>query len=155
MSSNMIKGLASWAHLTTPNTKWEEDRYEITLEVDAEAYNKYSAKVDTGHSYKDGKYLIKFNSPANKQDGTPAPRPILVDADARPSNANVGNGSEVFVKFRTFTYTRGRAQGKTRSFLEGVQVITLVEYTPDGDGDGATGDFGFQPIAPASPHAVQ
>ena len=153
MSSNMIKGKASWAHLTTPNTKWEEDRYEISLEVDADTYNKYSAMVNTGHSYKDGKYMIRFNSPAKKNDGTPEARPILVDADARPSNANVGNGSEVFVKFRTFTYTRGRAQGKTRSYLEGVQIINLVEYTPEGDGDGATGTIGFSPIEAASPHA--
>ena len=35
MSSNMIKGIASWAHLSTPNTKWEEDRYEISLEVES------------------------------------------------------------------------------------------------------------------------
>jgi len=154
MTSKMIKGIASWAHLTTPNTKWETDKYEITLEVDADTYNKYSATVDIGHSYKDGKYIIKFNLPANKPDGSPEARPILVDADARPSNVNVGNGSEVYVKFRTFTYTRGRAQGKTRSYLEGVQIINLVEYTPDGDGDGATGSMGFEPLAPASPHAA-
>lgn len=150
----MIKGLASWAFLTKPNDRWEEDRYEITLEVTAEVYNKFSATVSFGHSFKDGKYFIKLHSPAKKADGSEAPKPILVDANASPSNVLVGNGSEVYAKFRTFTYERGRAAGKTRAYLEGVQIVNLVEYVPSGDdeGEGATGTVGFEPIL-ASPHA--
>ena len=152
--NNMIKGLASWAFLTTPNTKWEEDRYEITIEVDANTYQTFTNEVDFGTSFKDGKYFIKFHCPAKKQDGSPAAPPIFVDAQAAPTNVILGNGSEVYVKYRKFTYTRGRSQGKTRTYLEGVQIINLVPYTPDGDGDSgaAPTSVGFAPIAPASPH---
>lgn len=143
--SNMIRGIASWAFLTVPNTKWEEPRFELTLEVSKEIYDDYTKLVSFGHSIKDGKYLIKLHTPALDKLGNPEPPPELVDAAAQPTAALVGNGSEVIAKYRTFTYTKGRAIGKTRSFLEGIQIVKLVEYVPEG------GTSGFTPCSP-SPH---
>lgn len=150
----MLKGKASWAYLTKANEKWEQPRYEITLDVDANTYNAFDEEVDFGATYAKGKYTIKLNCPAKKADGTDAPKPLFVDQNASPTNVLLGNGSEVYVKYRTFKYTRGRSEGKTRAYLEGVQIVNLVPYEAEDNEDGADAptSVGFEPLTPESPH---
>ena len=155
--SFMIKGKAQWAFVNSPNTRFPEShRYEITLEVDKNIYDDYTSRVAFGSKYDDGKYKIRIDTPLNKPDGSVNPPPVCVDADAAPYTGLIGNGSEVLVKYRTFTYTRGQQKGKTRAYLEGVQIAELVTYTPDADGDTEEADGGgevnFAPLTSKSPH---
>lgn len=131
----MIKGKAKWAHVQKPNTKFEYDRWEITIEVDFDTYERYTSEVNFGHKETDnGTYEIRLEMPTHQASGAPNKPPLVVDKKAKPMTDLIGNGSEVLVKYRTFFYEKGRQKGKTRAYLLGVQVVDLVEYTED-DGE--------------------
>lgn len=147
-----IRGKAHWAFLTKPNTKWEKHRFEVTLEVDEKTFNEYTQKVKFGCNYKDGKFLIKIEKPLVKYDGTNDTPPVLVDANAQPTDVIVGNGSEVIVKYHLFEYTRGNHAGKSRAYLDGVQIVELIPYEPkEGESTAPATEVSFEPLVATSP----
>ena len=160
--SFIIKGKASWAFIQKPNTKWDDQhRYEITLTVEKNIYDDFKSRVDFGGKYYNDEFQVNINTPTQIKgvDVENVTVPVCVDADAAPFTGLIGNGSEVLVKYRTFTYTRGQHKGKTRAYLEGVQIAELVPYeasdSNDEDGSGSSDDGGkieFAPLKPTSPH---
>ena len=128
-----IEGKAMWANITTPNTRFGDPKYQITVLTDqATAEELESAGLS---QVRDRAGNLKYEEPAfsfsRKVEvaGRVNSAPILVDADGNKLDATVGNGSEVKVKIKPYS-------GKYGTFAEliAVKVNNLVEYS-EGDSD--------------------
>ena len=128
---SIVKGKAMWAAVQYPNTTFEPT-YCIDLVVDkktAELLKKEGLKIKE----KDGDLLVKFKRKVVRADGQKNKPPIVVDAQKKPFDGLIGNGSDVKVQFRTYTYNNRFGEG-TGADLQAVQILKLVEF------GGATGD---------------
>jgi len=128
-----IEGKAMWANITTPNTRFGDPKYQITVLTDqATAEELESAGLS---QVRDRAGNLKYEEPAfsfsRKVEvaGRVNSAPMLVDADGNKLDATVGNGSEVKVKIKPYS-------GKYGTFAEliAVKVNNLVEYS-EGDSD--------------------
>ena len=122
-----IEGKAMWANITTPNTRFGDPKYQITVLTDqATAEELESAGLS---QVRDRAGNLKYEEPAfsfsRKVEvaGRVNSAPMLVDADGNKLDATVGNGSEVKVKIKPYS-------GKYGTFAEliAVKVDNLVEY---------------------------
>ena len=133
---SVISGDAYWAHVITPNTKFNPDG-EWSIEVcNLNAKNKKVAEAD-GLTIKNkgderGDF-VTLKQYARTKDGTP--RAISVKDSQRnafPSDKRVGNGSKVNVSYFPKEYTV--YGGGVKGYLNAVQVTDLVEYSMDDSG---------------------
>jgi|TARA_R110002020_G_scaffold403255_1_gene613351 hypothetical protein len=130
---SVISGDAYWAHIITPNTKFNPDG-EWSIEVcNLDKDNKKVAEAD-GLTIKNkgderGDF-VTLKQYARTKDGMP--RAISVKDSNRntfPSDKRVGNGSKVNASYFPKEYTV--YGGGVKGYLNAVQVIDLVEYKTD------------------------
>ena len=124
------QGIAYWASVRTPNTKFEPC-YTVDLVVSDEVANDFESR---GFRVKDltvndevvGR-SINFKRKVNGPNGMVRKAPLLMDADKVPMDENVGNGSKVRVQYNEYS-----GEGKFGPYvgldLQAVQVVDLIEY---------------------------
>ena len=130
---SVISGEAYWAHVITPNTKFNPDG-EWSKEVcNLDAKNKKIAEGD-GLTIKnkddDRGDFVTLKQYARTKDGSP--RKISVKDSQRnpfPNDKLIGNGSKVNVSYFPKEYTV--YGGGVKGYLNAVQVVDLVEYKTD------------------------
>jgi hypothetical protein len=130
---SIISGEAYWAHVITPNTKFNPDG-EWSVEVcNLDDANRKIAEVD-GLTIKnkgdDRGDFVTLKQYARSKDGTF--RPMSVKDSERnpfPSDKRVGNGSKINASYFPKEYTQ--YGGGVKGYLNGIQVVELVEYTTD------------------------
>jgi len=130
---SVISGEAYWAHVITPNTKFNPDG-EWSIEVcNLDKENKNIAETD-GLTIKNkgderGDF-VTLKQYARTKDGMP--RAIAVKDSNRnifPADKRVGNGSKVNVSYFPKEYTV--YGGGVKGYLNAVQVTDLIEYKMD------------------------
>ena len=130
---SIISGDAYWAHVITPNTKFNPDG-EWSIEVcNLNAANKKIAQAD-GLTIKNkdderGDF-VTLKQYARSKDGSFRPMSVK-DAERNPfpSNKRIGNGSKVNVSYYPKEYTV--YGGGVKGYLNGVQVVDLIEYNSE------------------------
>ena len=141
---SVISGDAYWAHVITPNTKFNPDG-EWSIEVcNLNAKNKKVAEAD-GLTIKNkgderGDF-VTLKQYARTKDGMPRsvevkdsnrsdfPRTKMVNG--REVQNRIGNGSKVNASYFPKEYSA--YGGGVKGYLLGVQVVDLVEYLGGGD----------------------
>ena len=76
--------------------------------------------------------LRKFKRKVKKANGEKNSQPQLVDADKKPLDKIVGNGSRVKVMYKPYEWNFKGKKGVGLD-LQAVQVLDLIEYTPKED----------------------
>ena len=130
------EGIAYWANVTTPNTKYEPV-YTVDLVVSNEAADDFQAR---GFRVKDlvvndenvGR-AITIKRKVNGPNGIVRKAPTLVDKNKVPIDDLVGNGSRVKVQYNEWEVSNKYGEFKGLDF-QAMQVIDLVSYKA-GDGD--------------------
>ena len=129
------EGIAYWASVTTPNTKFEPV-YTVDLVVSDEVANDfesrgYKVKEITMNDEVVGK-AITFKRKVNGPNGMVRQAPKLLDANKNPIDELVGNGSKVRVQYNEWETSNKYGDFKGVEF-QAMQVIDLVQYK-SGDG---------------------
>lgn len=141
-----IRGIANWASILVPNTKYEPV-YCIDLTINDDQAKELKKQGLKPKRNDDGDWVMKFKRKVYKKDGTPAPKPALVDAGNNPINVSVGNGSEVIVQYTIYEWSNNFGQGIGVD-LSGVQVVNLIEYKA-ADGSEFEPVEGYRSTSPA------
>ena len=126
------EGLAYWASVTTPNTRYEPV-YQVNLVVDQDTAEKYRAEGCSIRDMEEGPALV-IKRKVNGPNGMIRQAPKLFDADKKPLDELIGNGSKVKIQFNRYDWEYAGKTGKSLDF-QAMQVLELVEYegrTPDG-----------------------
>ena len=126
------EGLAYWASVTTPNTRYEPV-YQVNLVVDQDTAEKYRAEGCSIRDMEEGPALV-IKRKVNGPNGMIRQAPKLYDADKKPLDELIGNGSKVKIQFNPYDWEYAGKTGKSLDF-QAMQVLELVEYegrTPDG-----------------------
>lgn len=131
----IVEGTAYWASITRPNEKFEPMwRVDVALsDKDAEEFK--SKGVNLKESVIEDKTvnnLVTFKRKVSKANGDRNSQPTLVDAEKKPLDKIVGNGSKVKVMYKSYDWNY---KGKTGTGLDlqAVQVVDLIEYQPRED----------------------
>jgi hypothetical protein len=141
----IINGVAYWASLQTPNTKFEPC-WCITVEVDA-ATSTTLQEAGLKPKMVDGKARYQFKRlTIDKKTNSPNPRPPQLNVDGVPFADNVGNGSLVTIQAFIKPWKWNGKSG-VKSELQGVKVMELVPFGEVKPDDGS--ELGMAP--PASP----
>jgi hypothetical protein len=128
-----VEGKAMWANITSPNTRFGDPKYQITILTDQDTADRLES---IGLSQvRDRAGNLKYEEPAFsfsrkvEAGGRVNSAPLLVDSEGNKLDVTVGNGSEVKVKIKPYS-------GKYGTFAEliAVKVNNLVEYS-EGDSD--------------------
>jgi hypothetical protein len=131
----IVEGTAYWASITRPNEKFEP-MWRIDLAVDdatASEFQKQGFSIgETTINDETIKNIIKFKRKVSKANGDKNQQPQLVDAEKKPLDKIVGNGSKVKVMYKSYDWNYKGKTGKGLD-LQAVQVLDLVEYTPNED----------------------
>jgi|TARA_R110000787_G_scaffold89609_4_gene189567 hypothetical protein len=143
--SHILSGVAYWASVINPNTKFDP-KWQIDVclsDKDAEyAEKKIGLIVKTGKDDNDerGKFVtIKRNCVSGK--GNDIPPPVIVDSQNQPWDGSlIGNGSKVNVKFKTYDWNYAGKSG-IGTDLQKVQVVDLVEYDDGDDFEAVDGGY--------------
>jgi len=133
----LVEGLAYWASVTTPNTKFEPV-YSVNLLVDDDIAKEFAKK---GHKIKqmDEGPSIVIKRKATDKKGNARPAPKLVDSNKQPITDLVGNGSKVKIQYHEWETSNQFGDFKGLDF-QAMQVLDLVPYG-DRTSDGA--EFGL------------
>ena len=131
----IIEGTAYWASLTRPNEKFEP-MWRIDLAVDSKDAEDFKGQgisvAETTVDEKTISNIIRFKRKVSKANGDKNTQPQLVDADKKPLEKIIGNGSRVKVMYKPYEWNFKGKKGKGLD-LQAVQVVDLVEYTPKED----------------------
>ena len=133
MSNRIISGTAFWAHVLTPNTRFDPDG-EWSIEIcNLDATNKKIAEGD-GLSIKnksdDRGDFVCLKQYARTRDGIPRGMPVKDSLrNPFPTEKRIGNGSKVNASYFPRAYKE--YGGGVKGCLLGVQVVDLVEYSGD------------------------
>lgn len=131
----IVEGKAYWASITRPNEKFEP-MWRVDLAVDdatASEFQKQGFTIgETTINDETIKNIIKFKRKVSKANGDRNQQPQLVDAEKKPLDKIVGNGSKVKVMYKSYDWNYKGKTGKGLD-LQAVQVLDLVEYTPKED----------------------
>ena len=121
----VVEGLAYWASVTSPNTKFDPV-YSVNLVVDEKTAKDFAAR---GHKIKqmDEGPSIVIKRKVTDRSGKSRPAPKLVDADKQPMDILIGNGSKVKVQYHEWETTNHYGEFKGLDF-QAMQVLELVEY---------------------------
>ena len=127
----ILNGIAKWASITTPNTKFEPV-YTVDLIVDQEIADDFAARGHKVKQHDEGPALV-IKRKVKGPNGMTRPAPRLLNTDKQEINVAVGNGSKVRVQFNEYS-----GEGKFGPYqgldLQAVQVTDLVEYkSADGE----------------------
>lgn len=128
----IVEGTAYWASVTRPNEKFEPMwRVDLALsDKDAEDFKKEGFNLkEIIVDDKPIKNVLIFKRKVSKANGEKNQQPQLVDAEKKPLDKIVGNGSKVKVMYKSFDWNYKGKTGKGLD-LQAVQVLDLVEYTP-------------------------
>ncbi len=125
----VVDGVAYWASITQPNTKFEP-KYTINLVVDEDIADTFRSKGYTVMDKEEGPTL-QIKRKVNGPNGMVREAPVLMDRSKNLIDCQVGNGSKVRVQYRPWEVNR---QGELFKGLElcKVQVVDLI---PFGDED--------------------
>ena len=132
---SVISGDAYWAHVITPNTKYNTEG-EWTIEVcNLDEVNKGIAEADGLKVKSDADHpekgdFVPLKQYARTKEGVF--RPMNVKDSQKnpfPTNERIGNGSKVKASY----YPRPYEQfgGGVKGNLQGVQVLDLIPYNVD------------------------
>lgn len=131
----IVEGKAYWASITRPNEKFEP-MWRLDLAVDDATASEFQKEgITIGETVVDNetiKNVIKFKRKVSKANGDKNQPPQLVDAEKKPLDKIVGNGSKVKVMYKSYDWNYKGKTGKGLD-LQAVQVLDLVEYTPKED----------------------
>ena len=123
-----VKGKSMYANITSPQTRYEPHKYNITVLTDSDTASKLEelglnqVRTRTGElKYEEPAFT--FSKRASRSDGSANTAPKLVDADGNPMDITVGNGSEVTVKIKPYKNDFGNF-----AELMAVKVDNLIEY---------------------------
>jgi len=124
------EGIAYWASVTTPNTKYEPV-YTVDLVVSDDVANDFEArgfktKEITMNEEVIGK-AITFKRKVNGPNGMVRQSPKLLDANKVPIDELVGNGSKVRVQYNEWETSNKYGDFKGLDF-QAMQVLDLVQY---------------------------
>ena len=130
------EGIAYWANVTTPNTRFEPV-YTVDLVVDDSTATNFESR---GFKVKDlvindekiGR-AITIKRKVNGPNGLVRNAPKLVDSNKNPIDDLVGNGSRVKVQYNEWEVENKFGTFKGLDF-QAMQVLDLVSYK-SGDGD--------------------
>ena len=127
----ILNGIAKWASITTPNTKFEPV-YTGDLIVDQKIADDFASRGHKVKQHDEGPALV-IKRKVNGPNGMTRPAPRLLNTDKQEINVAVGNGSKVRVQFNEYS-----GEGKFGPYqgldLQAVQVTDLVEYkSADGE----------------------
>ena len=138
----IIEGTAYWASLTRPNEKFEP-MWRIDLAVDSKSAEDFKGQgisvAETTVDEKTIPNIIRFKRKVQKANGDKNTQPQLVDAEKRPLDKIVGNGSRVKVMYKPYEWNFKGKKGVGLD-LHAVQVLDLIEYTPKEDFDVEAGN---------------
>ena len=131
----IVEGTAYWASITRPNEKFEPMwRVDVALsDKDAEEFKSKGVNLkESVIEDKSVKNLVTFKRKVSKANGDRNSQPTLVDAEKKPLDKIVGNGSKVKVLYKSYDWNY---KGKTGTGLDlqAVQVVDLIEYQPRED----------------------
>lgn len=125
-----LTGKTKWAKLKDPDMKYG-GHWTLDLYLDQQGLKNFNAanlelelrESDEGPFIK----LRRATTRVDKKRGelVKLSPPKLLDADNKPLNALVGNGSQVQCKLDVFPTVKGNGHR-----LEAVRVLELVEYKP-------------------------
>ena len=134
-----VKGKAMYAYITSPNIRWNPPhKYEITVLTDDETATRLEdigiqqTRTKQGQPRFDQPAFVFKKNSVKSTDNTPLPRPKLIDADGNALDTIIGNGSDVVVKVKPYSFNGG-----TYGELVAVKVENLVEYgeVPEDDNE--------------------
>ena len=124
------EGIAYWASVTTPNTKFEPV-YTVDLVVSDDVANDFEAKGYKVKEISQGDEVIgraiTFKRKVNGPNGMVRQAPKLLDANKNPIDELVGNGSKVKVQYSEWETSNKYGNFKGLDF-QAMQVIDLVQY---------------------------
>ena len=92
------EGVAYWASVTTPNTRFEP-KYTVNLVVDEETAQAFKDRGFTVKDMDEGPALI-IRRNVNGPNGMIRKAPKLFDRQKNLLDINIGNGSRVKVQFK-------------------------------------------------------
>ena len=123
-------GIAKWASITSPNTKWEP-QYCINLIVEDTIAEEFKSRGFPVKEFEDGLALV-MKRKVEGANGRTNETPKLYDKSKNEIDVSVGNGSKVRVQYKEWESNRN---GKTfKGFdLMAVQILDLVTYNGAGD----------------------
>ena len=127
----VLEGIANWASITTPNTRFEH-KYTIDVVLNDDKAQELRSQGYTIKDKDDGP-TITITRKVNGPNGMVRNPPTLMDAQKQTLDCLVGNGSKVKVQARPWDINRNGQDFKGLE-LQAVQVIDLVRYST-GDGD--------------------
>ena len=128
---SVYEGMAMWASITTPNTRFEP-KYTIDLVVDDETASQLKSEGYNVKDMEEGPTItIKRNVSGPNEMIRKAP--ALMDKNKNVLDCLVGNGSKVRVQAKPWKMNKN-GQAFQGLELQAVQVIDLVQYS-GGDGD--------------------
>jgi len=123
----VIQGRAHWCSVQAPNDKFPPPVYVVDLEVDES--NAATLRADgITVKEKDGLLFIKAKRKQFRKDGTLNTKPNCVDANKRPFEDLIGNGSLVNLQVNAFDWEFAGKKGRSLDFV-GIQVLDLVEFS--------------------------
>lgn len=129
-----------WCHLVQPDTEFQKSQWSVDMRLEEPmAKSLKEAGFNVRHTkdkkkFKEGDELYYFLKSYSKTATAKGPNkmPPTVDANAKPMDGNlVGNGSKCNIKVWA-KYVDVNGETHLPAYLNGVQVIELVEYTQDG-----------------------
>lgn len=140
-----VSGIAYWASVHQPNTKFEPTwTIEVLLSGD-EAKKLKELSEELRQSPKDnplkivkdedrGGYAVKIEQRVERASGEKNQAPRVVGEDGEPFTALIGNGSKVSVLFNLY---RSEYKGKAwiKAGLRAVKVHELVKYAQQEEED--------------------
>ena len=128
----VIQGKAYWASVQAPNDKFPPPKYCIDLVVDeatAATLRAEGLKVEE----KEGQGLtLKAKRNQFRKDGTLNTKPNVVDANKKPFEDLIGNGSLVNLQYNPYDWEFAGNKGKSAD-LVGVQVLEHVAFSGTSD----------------------
>ncbi len=127
----VLEGIANWASITKPNTRFEP-KYCIDVVLEESVAEELKAQ---GYTIKDkeGGPTVTITRKVNGPNGMIREAPPLMDAEKKTLDCLVGNGYKVKVQERPWEMNRNGQDFKGFE-LQAVQVLDLVSYST-GDGD--------------------
>ena len=123
------EGVAYWASVTTPNTRFEP-KYTVNLVVDEETAQAFKDRGFTVKDMDEGPALI-IRRNVNGPNGMIRKAPKLFDRQKNLLDINIGNGSRVKVQFKEWEVNRSGQTFKGLDF-QALQVLDLIEFSTDG-----------------------
>jgi|TARA_R110002126_G_scaffold195733_1_gene343488 hypothetical protein len=121
----VIEGTAYYAHVTTPNTKYDPV-YSINLEVDEVTAADFKSRGFTVKQLPEGQQTLVIKRKVSAPNGGERDAPRLVDKFKNPLDCKVGNGSHVRVQYKEWETSNKYGDFKGLDF-QALQVINLVE----------------------------